>query len=88
MTPDLINGLFEILGSIMLWLNVRSLYRDKQIMGVNGWTVGFFTSWGFWNLFYYPNLDQWFSFVGGLSITFANTAWLALMLYYKYKERK
>jgi len=86
LTPDLLNGIFEFVGSIMLWLNVRRLYIDKQTMGVNGLTVGFFTSWGFWNLFYYPNLGQWYSFAGGISIVVANTVWLILMLYYKYRK--
>jgi Na+/proline symporter len=86
MTPDMLNGFFELLGSLMLWSNVRRLYIDKQTMGINGWTVGFFTSWGIWNLFYYPNLNQWYSFAGGVSIVIANTAWLILLLYYKNKK--
>lgn len=82
MTPDLINGLFELLGSLVLWRNVRQLYVDKMIRGVHWTATGFFAAWGYWNLYYYPSLDQWWSFAGGCSIVLANTVWLGQMLYY------
>lgn len=42
MTPDLINGLFELAGSFMIWCNVVALYRDKEFKGVRiGPTVFF-----------------------------------------------
>ena len=82
MNPDLINGLFELFGSVMLWKNVIQLYKDKQVRGVHWTATGFFAAWGYWNLFYYPHLDQWWSFAGGISIVIANTIWLFQMLYY------
>lgn len=86
MMPDLINGLFEFIGSIMLWKNTWRLYKDKGYLGVCWSTTAFFASWGYWNLYYYPLLDQWLSFFGGCSITLANTCWLVLMLYYGRKK--
>jgi len=83
---DYINGSFEFLGSIMLWSNVHTLYKDKGYLGVCWSTVAFFAAWGYWNLYYYPSLDQWFSFLGGCSITLANTVWLGLMFYYGRKK--
>lgn len=82
MTPDLINGLFEFIGSIALWNNVRILYKDKCVRGVHWMATGFFMTWGYWNLFYYPHLDQWWSFSGGVSIVIANTVWLIQMMIY------
>lgn len=82
MSPDLINGLFEFAGSAMLWRNVLQLHRDKEVKGVHWNATAFFAAWGYWNLFYYPHLDQWWSFAGGLSIVFANTVWLGQMIYY------
>ena len=82
MTPDLINGLFEICGSVMIWRNVLQLYRDKMYRGIHIEPTAFFMCWGFWNLYYYPHLDQWWSFWGGVSIVFANTVWVGQMLYY------
>lgn len=44
----------------------------------------FFWAWGMWNLYYYPSLDQWWSFAGGLWIVFANGVWMCQILYYKW----
>ena len=79
---DLINGLFELFGGVMIFLNCRALYRDKIVRGVNVGVTVFFTTWGIWNLYYYPHLDQWMSFVGGLLIVTANTLWIGMSWYY------
>ena len=84
--PDIINGLFEFLGSVVLWKNVLVLNRDKGYLGVHWTTTAFFSLWGYWNIYYYPHLDQWASFAGGLSIVTANTVWLVQMLYYGRKN--
>lgn len=85
MVADLVNGTFEFVGSIMLWLNVRTLYQDKGYLGINWGVTAFFASWGYWNMYYYPSLGQWLSFAGGCSITLANTVWLSMMFYYGRK---
>ena len=82
--PDLINGLFEASGGLMNWTNVMALYRDKKVRGVNVWASVLFTAWGFWNLYYYPSLNQWASFFGGLVIVAGNTVWICLA--YKYRK--
>jgi hypothetical protein len=38
------------------------------------------------NVFYYPSLDQWFSFGAGLLVLFANTAWLYCVVKYTNHE--
>lgn len=82
MSADLLNGGFEFVGSLMLWRNVLQLYHDKIVRGVHWTATGFFAAWGYWNLFYYPHLAQWWSFAGGVSLVTANTLWLGQMLYY------
>lgn len=80
---DFINGCFELGGAFMLWLNVRRLYRDKTIKGVDWRVTGFWTAWGIWNaVIYYPSLDQWWSFTGGVAIVTVNAIWLAMAYYY------
>lgn len=81
---DIINGLFESLGGLFIALSCWRLYRDKQVRGVSLWHVGFFLSWGFWNLAYYPALDQWFSFLGGVGVAAANATWVAMIVYYRW----
>lgn len=83
MNPDLVNGLFEVGGSVFLWLNCWRLWKDKMVRGYSMLTTMFFSSWGYWNLYYYPHLDQWWSFAGGVSIVTANTVWLGMMYYYR-----
>lgn len=81
--PDLVNGSLELFGGMFLWQNVRQLLKDKEIKGVHWLPTMFFFIWGLWNLFYYPHLNQWFSFIGGLNIVLANGVWVFLMLKYK-----
>ena len=80
---DVVNGLFEVFGGVFLWLNVRQILKDKKTRGVNIIPVAFFATWGIWNLYYYPSLDQWFSFLGGLNVVFANITWVFLMWRYR-----
>lgn len=82
MNNDLVNGLFELGGAFLILLNVRALMRDKEIKGTHWGPVIFFTAWGFWNLWYYPSLNQWFSFAGGVAITVVNVWWLFLLWRY------
>jgi len=80
---DTINGLFECFGSLFILLSIRQLIKDKQVRGFHWGHLTFFTTWGLWNLVYYPHLDQWVSFVGGIFVTLANVVYLALILYYR-----
>lgn len=85
MKPDHLNAAFEFLGGALILLNVLRLHRDKMFRGVHWGPTGFFAAWGVWNLFYYPHLDQWWSFAGGCFIVTTNAIWLSQMIYYKDK---
>lgn len=86
--PDLVNGSFEFVAGLLGILNVRRVLKDKKIVGVSLWMSGFITLWGFWNLFYYPYLGQWASFVGGILLVVTNTTWVSLGLYYNLVFQK
>ena len=79
---DAVNGTYELLGAPFMVLNVLKLAREKVVAGVSLGSVAFFVTWGFWNLYYYPHLDQWISFAGGIAIVAVNAFWLAQMAYY------
>lgn len=87
MTPDAINACFEGLGGLLLWINVYRLYKDKQVSGISLWPTAFFTMWGVWNLYFYPAVNAWYSFFGGLSIVLANLVWWLQMLYYVNRKQ-
>lgn len=80
--PDFINGLFESLAGLVMLIQIRQIYKDKEVKGFHWFPIVFFTSWGYWNLYYYPHLNQWFSFLGGLLVVTANTIYTCQTLYY------
>lgn len=82
-SSDQINGAFAFVGSLMLWINAYKLYKEKLFRGVHWGPTGFFAAWGLWNLYYYPHLNQMWSFAGGMSIVTANLVWFGLMLKYR-----
>ncbi len=83
---DLINGGFELFGGYAMARNVLALYRSKYFSGVDMGASVFFTSWGIWNLYYYPSLGQWGSFAGGAVLVVANAIYIALM--WRYRNNK
>ncbi len=87
MTPDAINGSFEAVGAVFITLSCIKLYGDKLVRGVSWIHMSFFMAWGYWNLFYYPHLDQWISFWGGVAIVAANTVYVSQLVYYTRRER-
>jgi hypothetical protein len=64
-----VNGTFEICGALPITLSVLKLWRDREVRGIHWGQFAFFSSWGYWNLIYYPVLGQWLSFFGGMMIT-------------------
>ncbi len=87
MTPeiaDIVNGVFETAGAWFTWSSARRLWIDKQVQGVYWPAFAFFGAWGTWNLAYYPTLDQWYSFAGGVLLVGGNIAWVALYLYWRF----
>lgn len=86
MSADITNGVFELLAAVFILNHCRVLYADKMTRGVSIVSTIFFFLWGLWNVYYYPSLDQVWSYRGGLCVVTANALWVALLLYYKRKE--
>jgi len=88
MTPDQINAAFELLASIFILNHCRVLYRDKCAKGVSILSSVFFSAWGFWNIYFYPALDQHFSMYAGLCVVVSNSFYIAMMTYYNHISRQ
>lgn len=77
---DYINSGFALAGAYMTWRSVLQLWRDRTVAGVY-WPANIvFGAWGLWNLYYYPSLGQWSSFVCGSVNTLGNLVWVGLVL--------
>lgn len=81
--PDIINGLFEGFGFVAVSLSCLRLRKDKQVKGISLATTAFFTSWGLWNLYYYPSLGQSLSGVAAGLVCLANVYWCFLIVKYR-----
>lgn len=79
---DLVNATFEFGGSLAIGASILRLAHDKQVKGVSWYMIAFFTSWGAWNIYYYPHLGQTASFVAGLGVLATNLIYLSMLLYY------
>lgn len=86
MLLDVINSTFEFGGAVMCLQNCRRLWRDRRVAGVDWRTIGFFAAWGWWNLIYYSQLDQWMSWTGGLLLTTCNTAWVLMAIRWRHAK--
>jgi len=75
---DIGNAVFEGGGATLVWLNVSRLRRDREIKGIDWRVQAFWAAWGVWNVFYYPQLDQWLSAAAGLVLVTGNLVWCAL----------
>ena len=84
MSPDTVNGMFELLGAVFLVANCVRLYRDKQIKGVSPLPIVFFAVWGLWNLYFYPSVGAMWSFWGGIAVVTVNAFWLGQLAYYQW----
>lgn len=84
--PDLINCTFECLGGLAVLASCYRTYKSKSADGVSLITIGFFTSWGFWNLYYYPSLGQVVSGVAAIGVCAANSLWWSLAWRYRVKS--
>jgi hypothetical protein len=86
MTPDQINGIFEFCGGLFILTSIFKLYKDKQVKGVTLAHPIFFFLWGLWNLYFYPHLNQMFSFYGGIMVAFTNLIWICQIIYYRKRK--
>ena len=85
MLGDVINGLFEFCGALATLSSVRAIIKDKCWAGLSPFNIIFFQAWGVFNIFYYPSLDQWWSFTGGCAIVVGNTIYLICILKYPHR---
>ena len=77
---DMVNGLFEAFGAWAVWGNVARLRKDRDVKGIVWQYTAVFMVWGWWNLYYYPSLGQWWSTAAGAVLVIGNTVWVFMWL--------
>ena len=82
MTLDIINSILISIAGGFISVSVLKLYKDKLVHGVSPVHVGFFTAYGFWHVYFFYSLDQWWSVMGGVVATTMNTIWFIMLIYY------
>lgn len=88
MTPqDVVTGLFNLSAGLLLFRNCRLLFKAKEVKGVSILTTAVFSVWGFWNLYYYPHLEQAISFIGCILVVIANSLWVGMAIYYTRRKK-
>ena len=81
------NGLFEVVGGLLLFLNTWRAWRDGQIRGLHPAPMVFFWSWGLFNLWYYRSIHQPWSAAAGLLPCLGNTAFIATWAWFWRRDR-
>lgn len=84
---DTITSLFQLGAIAFLLDNIRVILRDKDLKGVSIGMVTFFTVWGYWGIYMFYFLRQPLSMWTNVGIAAAYTVWLALVVFYKRKNR-
>lgn len=84
---DILNGLNEVLGALMILTSVRRLYRDKHTRGVHPWHMTYSVWCGLWFTYYYWHLEQWFSLICDVIYFSGVASWAYLSAYYALRER-
>ncbi len=85
---DNVNGIYEMGGAAALAWNCYRTYKDKEIKGISVVSMAFFLSWSYWNLYYYPSLNQWMSTVGAIVLVLFNTIWVSQAIYYTCRGKR
>ena len=84
---DFITSLFQAGAVLFLLLNVRQLWRDKELKGISLWMILYFTLWGYWGIYMFWDLKQYWSMLTNIGIAGAYTVWIGLAAFYKVKNR-
>jgi hypothetical protein len=83
---DLINSLFEAFAALAILNHARIGIKNKNVGGVSISSTAFFTAWGIWNVWYYPSIEQYYSFCAGMAVLLANFVWLTVLYRFTPKD--
>lgn len=84
LTYDQINAGLEMGGAFLRALDCVKLFRAKRFVGGYLGTAMYFLLWGIFNTFYYPSLNQTWSFAAAIALAAMNGLWFVMAIHYNY----
>ena len=81
-TPDKVNAGFEIAAALFIIYNCFILHHDKLVRGISPYSYVLFTAWSIWNMFFYPIVEQTFSFYAATLMAIAQLVYTCMLAYY------
>jgi len=82
MWADVINSVFEFVGTGAVALSAYTCFKNKSAAGVHWFSAIFFFIWGWWNLYYYSSLDQIASLTATILMIIVQAVYMGLILKY------
>lgn len=83
MSPDLVNGLFELGGAAVIASQIVVVLRDQRVEGVRWWMPFFFWCWTVWNIPYYASLGQWWSWAAAWLVVATHSVYAGLLWWFR-----
>lgn len=77
---------FFIACSVICWLNVRALLRDKCVKGVSAVPTCVFIVTNIYEAWYFHHLHQSWATLGSFSMLAVNLIWLVLFHWYRFED--
>lgn len=73
---DSITSFFQVGAILFLLMNIRKLLKDGESKGVSIWMIVYFTAWGYWGIYMFWTLGQFWSMIANTGVALAHTLWL------------
>jgi hypothetical protein len=87
LSPELGMAAFAGVAGALNLRNVLRLRRDRHVAGLCPWTIAFYTTANFWNLYYWSTLGQWVAVIAGVPMAALNLLWVCMATYYGRQNR-
>lgn len=84
MTSEQVLTAFFVACSLVCWMNVRALLRDKCVNGCAITPAWIFLSTNSYEVWYFGALNQPLASLGAVSMVGANLTWIGLAYYYRW----
>ena len=88
MSSDQINSIFAFVGCFFIIMNIKKIYNDKEMKGMEWYSPLFFYCGQAWGAYFLYTLGQWWSFSSALMFLSCQLIWYAMMIYYNYFKGK